>query len=253
MIDELNAFQQCFSQNDMPKFHNGEVFRLVETQEFAATTTLVDDLDEQFLLEQMLDEVKPLYRPGSENMHYLLKTPFRYPPLQYGSRFGSRLMASFFYAGEQPETILAEVAYYRFVFLSDMAVPYEKAIQSEHLMFSVRIKTNKCADLSDSAFAAFKDTLRHTQSYSFCQSVGQWLAEEQGVEMIRYYSARHPEGTNVAIYDPYVIQSDEPENQQRWLCHTKADKISFTQHGRNKPMSFDLDTFLVNGKFPRPA
>lgn len=253
MNQDLKGFQQEFKQGNVPTFYQGVVFRLVETQEFAATTTLVDDLDEQFLLEQMLDDVKPRYRPGSEGMHYLLKTPFRYPPLQYGSRFGSRLMASFFYAGEQQDTILAEVAYYRFVFLSDMATPYEKAIQSEHLMFSVNIKTDKCADLTHRAFQGHQASFRQTQSYGFTQSIGQWLVEEQDVDLIRYFSARHSTGSNVAIYEPHVIESEEPENQQRWLCHTKADKISFTQHGGNKPVSFDLDTFLLNGTLPRPA
>lgn len=252
-MDDLSAFKHCFESGNIPSFYRGNVYRLVETQEFAATTALVDDLDEQFLLEQMLDEVKPRYRPGSEDMHYLLKTPFRYPPLEYGSRFGSRLMASFYYAGEQVETTLAEVAYYRFVFLSDMVKPYEKAIQSEHLMFTVNVKNQLCADLTDPLFSNFRSQLRQTASYGFCQSVGTWLVEEKGLQAIRYYSARLDNGTNLAIYEPAAIVSKEPENQQRWLCHTKPDKISFSQHGGNKPVNFELERFQVDGLLPRPA
>jgi hypothetical protein len=73
-----------------------DVSRIVETQEYAATTSLVDNLQEQSLLEQMLDKAKPDYREGTENRHYLISSPFRYPPLKHGSRFGDVTMPSFF-------------------------------------------------------------------------------------------------------------------------------------------------------------
>ena len=81
---EIGSLQSC----------NLNVFRIVETQEIAATTGLVDDLEEQHLLEQLLDKVKPSYREGTEKLHYLISTPFRYPPLKYGSRFGDITMPS---------------------------------------------------------------------------------------------------------------------------------------------------------------
>ena len=68
----------------------GELLRLVESQEQVAASTLVDDLGEQALLEDLLDNAKPPRRPGTEGLHYLLATPFRYPPLRHGSRFGNR-------------------------------------------------------------------------------------------------------------------------------------------------------------------
>lgn len=253
-MDELAKFQQQFIQHSAGQHYKKTVYRFVETQEYAATTNLVDDLDEQFLLEQMLDEVKPPYRSGTEDMHYLLKTPFRYPPLQYGSRFGNHLMASFFYAGETVDTTLSEVAYYRFVFLSHMSEPYHQAIQSEHLLFSVNVSSLHCADLTHKNLQGFKSLLRGPSSYVFSQHAGKWLVEDQESEVIRYFSARHESGINVAIFEPCAIVSRQPEEQQRWLCLTRPDKISFSQHGQNqKPVAYERERFLVDGRLPQPA
>ena len=65
-------------------FYTNSVCRMVETQEYAATTSLVDNLEEQAILEQILDDFKPSYADGTKDLHYLICTPFRYPPLKCG-------------------------------------------------------------------------------------------------------------------------------------------------------------------------
>ena len=234
-------------------FYQTKVFRLVETQEFAATSALVDDLDEQFLLEQMLDDVKPVYRPGTEHMHYLLKTPFRYPPLKHGSRFGTRLMPSFFYASGQIATALSEVAYYRFIFLDDMQIAYSGTLRTQHLLFSISVESPQNIDLSSPYFDKIKSNLTDPQDYQFCQKIGKWAVQEQHVDSIKYWSARCKSGTNLAVYDPNCIVSQGPENQQYWLCQSQNRKISFTQPGGHLPKSFSRAQFLVDGELPRPA
>jgi len=99
----------------------GEVHRLVESQEQVATLTYVDTLEEQTLLESMLDNAKPPLPPGASGLHYLLSTPFRYPPLRWGSRFGRVHERGIFYGGLSRHTTLAESAYYRFA-LEDFQV-----------------------------------------------------------------------------------------------------------------------------------
>lgn len=84
-----DLWQTCDGKRRIAPMH-GELVRVVENQEQIATTALVDDLQEQALLEEMLDDAKPRRRPGTEGLHYLLATPFRYPPLRHGSRFGQR-------------------------------------------------------------------------------------------------------------------------------------------------------------------
>lgn len=101
----------------------GEFWRIVESQEQVATARLVDNLAEQGLLEELLEGAKPAPRPGSERLDYLLMTPFRYPPLRHGSRFGRAYEPSLLYGALAPATALAECAYYRFVFRAGMAEP----------------------------------------------------------------------------------------------------------------------------------
>lgn len=251
-MDDFSQFKQLYASSDSPSQYAKPVYRLVETQEIAATTNLVDELEEQFLLEQMLDEVKPSYRPGTEDMHYLLKTPFRYPPLKYGSRFGSRVMPSFFYAGEDEHTTLAEVAYYRFVFMSHMQLSYDKPVRSEHVMFSVKVKSALCADLTEMSFEPLKAKLASPVSYQLSQSAGKWLVE-QSIELIRYCSARYEAGHNIAIAEPKVLRSKEPEKSQSWLCHSQKHKVSFTRLGGAQPISFHLADFLIDGQLPLPS
>ncbi|NCP63958.1 MAG: RES family NAD+ phosphorylase [Paraglaciecola sp.] len=252
-MPSLHDFIRLYDKSDCPNVYAAQVCRVVETQEVAATLQLVDDFDEQFLLEQLLDEVKPPYRAGSEHMHYLLKTPFRYPPLKYGSRFGSRQVASFFYAGETLEPTLGEVAYYRFVFLSHMQQAYAHSIKSQHMSFNLKVSSEHCADLSLADFAPVIQALTSPTSYHFSQTIGRWLSAEQGINLIRYPSARILGAMNVAIAQPSVIVSKQPLNQQNWWCLTQHDKVSFNQAGQGKPLSFYRDDFLVDGSLPLPA
>src|SRR5690606_16644700 len=91
-------------------------WRVVESQHHVSTRKLVDSLDEQAALEQLIETAKPPDRhPG--RLHILLSTPFRYPPLRHGSRFGGRHEPSLWYGSELPRTAFAELAYYRLVFL----------------------------------------------------------------------------------------------------------------------------------------
>ena len=71
----------------------------MESQEQVATNRLVATLAEQDLLESMLEASKPPLPKGTARLDYLLATPFRYPPLPHGSRFGGRHEPSLFYAG----------------------------------------------------------------------------------------------------------------------------------------------------------
>jgi len=61
----------------------------VESQEAVATSQIVDSFAEQDVLEAMLDAAKPQYRKGTEGLHYLLKTAFRYAK-NFKQRFAKR-------------------------------------------------------------------------------------------------------------------------------------------------------------------
>ncbi len=228
------------------------VWRVVESQEEAATLSVVDDINEQSILEALLDDVKPVYRPGTESMHYLLKTAFRYPPLKWGSRFGTRLMPSYYYASELPVTALRECAYYRFLFLQDMQQPYLEPIRSEYCVFSALVASEYCLDLEQGHFASIHDHVSDPSTYQDSQLVGRWAYERGDIELIRFRSARHRNGANLAISEPRAIRSRKPKVQERWLCLTKPQVVSFSSRGAEVSYVFSLSDYCdENGSLMR--
>jgi len=227
---------KTFNQNTPLSDYRQSVWRVVESQEEVATLSVVDDIEEQGLLEAMLDDIKPVYRTGTEKMHYLLKTAFRYPPLKWGSRFGTTLLPSYFYASEARVTALSECAYYRFLFMQHMVEPYLDSIRSEYTVFSALVATDCCLDLESEFFTAFHSQAVDPASYVVSQAIGQWCYEREGVDVIRFRSARHEQGVNVAVANPKAIRSRNPTVQERWLCLTKPNMVSFSS--RASEMSF---------------
>lgn len=232
--------------------YQSDVWRVVESQERAATLQIVDDLAEQELLEQLLDVSKPVYRAGTEHMHYLLKTAFRYPPLPWGSRFGTRLMPSYFYASEAVSTALCECAYYRFMFFQDMQEPYDAAIRSEFNVFTVEVDAAHCLNLVAPTFAEVNAQISNPCSYQSAQVVGAWAFEQGNVDVIRFRSARDLNGVNVALANPAAIRSQKPKTHQRWLCLSKPQSVSFNSRDSAVSYVFKLANFCdAQGLFLR--
>src|SRR5215510_6980065 len=100
------------------ELHSLEIvsWRAVEAQHQVSTRKLVDTAAEQELLEELIESAKPPDVTGGR-VHYLLSTPFRYPPLRHGSRFGTRHERGIWYGATSLRTLFAEVAYYRLVFI----------------------------------------------------------------------------------------------------------------------------------------
>ena len=100
-----------------------DAWRVVESQYVVSTRKLVDSDEEQRLLEELIDGVKPPTPEGPEfrGLHYLLFTPFRHPPLRYGSRSGTTSERGIWYGSESRHTAFAEVAYYRLLFFEGTA------------------------------------------------------------------------------------------------------------------------------------
>jgi hypothetical protein len=227
-------------------------WRVVESQEVIATLTLVDTLEEQDLLEQLLESTKPA-RPQPER-HYLLTTPFRYPPLRHGSRFGKRHEPSLFYAAATVPTALAETAYYRLVFLEGMAQPFANALNTEHTVFYVNVQCQRGIVLQSHPFDAYRSVLMAPSDYAATQTLGTEM-RAAGVEGFQYRSARDAAGgINVALFVPQVIRSNAPQSATRWLCQTDIDGVAFRSADDREPLQhFARAQFLVHGKLPAPA
>lgn len=232
----------------------GTLYRLVESQEQIATLGYVDTLDEQALLEEMLETTKPRYKEDLTAYHYLLSTPFRYPPLKWGSRFGGIHEPSLFYGGESIDVTLAEAAYYRFVFFNSMAgTPIKNQIRSEHSLFSVDYQSAQGIRLQKAPFKQYQHKITHPGQYTQSQQLGTAM-RESGVEVFEYPSARDPQqGICIGLFTARAFKHKNPKNLTQWLCETTANEIRFKQLASNAITSFKLETFLVNDQLPIPA
>ena len=230
----------------------GEVWRMVESQEQIATMALVDTLAEQAELERLLERSKPPRR-GTQHLHYLLATPFRYPPLKHGSRFGTRGEPSLFYGSLETRTVLAEAAYYRFVFWYGMARPPAGKLDTQHTLFGAAYRTARGLRLQDPPFAAHGDELRSPVDYRASQALGSAM-RAAGIEAFEFVSARDAAGgINLALFTPAALAGKSPGSQEAWLCELTGERVGFrAAHGR-AVHDFPLAMFQLDGRLPWPA
>lgn len=233
------------------------VWRTVEAQHESSTRKLVDSDAEQLILEQLLEEVKPPVPGGhrfrSGPLHYLLFTPFRYPPLRGGSRFGTRLEPSLFYASELLPTSLAEVAYYRLVFLDGTDAPID-FLQTAHTCFDVDVQADRAVDLTAPPFDAYEARISSKTDYRDAQQLGREL-REAGVEACVFTSARTLErARNVALFEP-AFATSRPRSLQGWTCYATRHRVEFTRSNTFTPAThgFPREQFEVEGVLPTPA
>lgn len=237
-----------------PSLLGGVLHRIVESQEQVATRNLVEgDLADQALLEAEIEASKPARPPGTERFDYLLATPWRYPPLRHGSRFGTRHEPSLFYGAGGAATALAEAAYYRFVFRDDMAVA-PVTIDSRHTLFEARYRTERGLRLQAEPFEAWQAVLTHPSDYGPTQSLGRAL-RAAGVHAFEFTSARDPlGGHNVALVEPAALVSNRHLRPSGWFCSTDGEAVTFSRRGLpGEVVRFALTDFLVSGALPRPA
>ena len=228
--------------------------RIVESQQQIATSQIVDNLEEQSILESLLDDSKPPLPERAQHLHYLLSTPFRYPPLMHGSRFGQRHECSLLYASKSLATLLAEASYYRFVFWRGMcAAPPARQFITEHTVFGGRYYTEQGVQLQHAPFDHYTRELAHPAKYDVTQQLGNNM-RAHGVEAIEYVSARDRErGINVALYTPEALSVNEPLYAELWLCSTSQSVVRFSSRGVKQVYSFAIDDFYVDGELPTPA
>lgn len=248
----MDVWSQCQSHITATPI-SGELIRLVESQEQIATSHLVDDLEKQALLEQLLEQSKPAAFIDTGNLHYLLSTPFRYPPLPWGSRFGSALEPGLFYGSKHLHTTLAEAAFYRFIFWYDMATPPTDKYLTQHTLFAAEYCTDRGLQLQSQPFSAYQAQLTHPQDYTTTQQLGHYM-HQFGIEAFEYVSARDAEkGLNVALFSPNAFSSEKPTYQQDWLCETRENTVVYSSSETDGVYQFGIELFQVDGGLPRPA
>lgn len=217
----------------------GRLWRAVEAQHRVSTLMLVDTLAEQAQLELLLESSKPALPAGSASLHYLLATPFRYPPRHPGgSRFRAATDGGAFYGADERRTACAELGYWRWRFLSDSpALPRLSSLP--HTLFQSEA-AGSCIDLARAPFD--QDAARWTDpdDYSACQQLGA-VARAAPVQVIRYQSVRDPQaGQCAALLTPAVF-TPTPLVEQTWRLTVTRQRIQWQRGSVLHPEEFEFD------------
>lgn len=228
-------------------------WRVVEAQHKVSTRRLVDTLEEQELLEDIVDEVKPRKPAGQEfeGLHYLLVTPFRHPPLTYGSRFGSAVERSLWYGAQKVETSLAEKAYYQLLFLAGTKAVLRN-FNCDWTAFQAEVVTPRGVDLTAAPFAARRAEISSPSSYAASQPLGSAM-RAAGVAAAVFQSARCPRrGKAVALFAP-AFANPSPGPLQTWKCIVTPEGCEVVHMNGTQTIVFPRSGFEIRGALPAPS
>ena len=201
----------------------------------------------------MIERVKQPDRTEGK-LHYLLFTPFRYPPLPHGSRFGGRRERGIWYGSLEQRGAFAEVAYYRLLFLEGTKAELG-TVETALTAFTASVRTTRGIDLTAPPFDAHRRAIASPTSYSSSQALGTAM-RAAGVEAFKYHSARDAEGgTNVGVFAPSAFGSAKPKAFETWYCFASRERVEVAPSGyvRRDTYAFPRTQFLVRGELPSPA
>ena len=200
---------------------SARLWRAIEAQHVVSTRRLVDDLEEQRALEDLLESTKPPVPASAARLHYLLFTPFRYPP-QRPSRFRDVHDPGVFYGGASVRTACAELGYWRWRFLTD-----SKGLTvlgpAPQTLFEAAVKTTG-VDLERAPYSRDAKLWRDPHNYGPTQMFAR-TAREAGIGLILYASVRDPEpGRCGAVLTPDAFSAPAPVSPtQTWLLTVTQD------------------------------
>lgn len=223
-----------------------DLWRAVEAQHRVSTMVLVDTLDEQALLESILDESKPAIDASQRSLHYLLFTPFRYPPLPNGSRFRGPFDPGVFYGAEAIRTACAELGYWRWRLLSDS--PRLHSIPPVPQTLFRTAVAGPAIDLREPPLSAREREWTDPDDYTACQQLAR-EAREDGVRLIRYRSVRDPEpGVCAAVMSHAAFVRPVPEESQTWTLAVFRQRVFWRRDSIFEEEHFDFDASAWAGK-----
>jgi len=228
------------------------VWRVVETQETAATAAITSSHAEQSRLESLLDNSKPRLSSDLDGLSYLLFTPFRYPPLPYGSRYGSQFERGILYAALSLRVAFAESAVYLWLFRSG---PVDTGplteIRDQRSSYSIPVVTQCGLRLSDEPLSGLRPQLTRADDWSHSQRFGT-RAREAGIDALQYPSCRI-DGDNMAVFEPRALGHKRESNLRSWHMVLDAKRCWFGATSRDDSFEFSYEQFSQQGKIPHPA
>lgn len=223
----------------------GAVWRFVEAQHRVSTLKLVDTLDEQALLEDILEESKPVLPPECAGLDYLLATPFRYGAVYpHGSRFrrAGRTLGVY-YAALTVETALAEMAFYRLLFFAESPATPLPANVADYTAFSAAVAMDRTIDLGLPPLDRDAPHWTHPTDYAACQSLADG-ARAAGIAAILYRSVRDPgAGSNLALLTASAFAQPKPVERQTWRIRLSALGVQALCDHPPRRIGFSLEDF----------
>jgi hypothetical protein len=214
-------------------------WRCVESQSLVATLKLVDSREEQSALEDMLEASKPARPEGSDGLHYLLFTPFRYTS-PYQSRFRRPNEAGVWYGADSIQTVCAETAYWRNRFILDSSGLSKNAdaVVTRHTLFQACVdglELNLTTPPWDAGRAHWTDGANYDLTQSLAAD-----ARMSGLQWIRYESVRSPGAHCAAVLHPRALSSANPFNLHEWTCRATRARVILSELGGPGAYSWDF-------------
>lgn len=215
-----------------------DLWRAVEAQHRVSTMALVDTLAEQALLEDLLEQSKPPPTAPTQQLHWLLFTPFRYPPLPSGSRFRGPTEPGVFYGAETQQAACAELGYWRWRFLQDS--PALDAIDPvQQTLFKTTV-AGSAIDVREPPLSARRDEWMHPTDYGACQALARQARLAQ-IQMIRYASVRDPAAAGcAAVLVPQAFAADSPSESQTWTLAVFRQQIFWRKDSIVDDLAFEF-------------
>ena len=226
----------------------GRCWRLVEAQHLTSTLKLVDSLDEQRLLEELVEATKPAVPPECRHLDYLLFTPFRYePPYPRGSRFRrAGRTAGVYYAAEQPQTAVAELAFYRLLFFAESpATPWPESA-GQYTAFAAEVASARHLDLTAAPLSRDHAAWTDPIDYAPCQRLAD-AARAAAVEIVRYRSVRDPEAeANLAVLACAAFAAPAPVERRTWHIVLGRTGVAAVCEAPRLSLAFGRDAFAAD-------
>jgi hypothetical protein len=208
-----------------------KAWRAVEAQHVVSTLRLTaNDPSRQDLLERILEESKPPLPPATQGLHYLLATPFRYPPSQHGSRFRAWPDLGVLYAAATRQTACAELGYWRWRFVRDSSGL--KGISAAAQTLFQLGASGQGIELTQAPLQAWEAQWIHASDYAATQQLAR-QARQLRVQWIGYQSVRDPaQGLCYALLDPQALKPKKPLAQENWYLTITSQGAIWQRQGQ---------------------
>ena len=142
-------------------------------------------------------------------------------------------MPGVWYGADEPQTVAAELAHWRWQFFLDSEGLREEQVVTELTFFQARFSGLEL-DLTGEPWAVLRDDWRDPATHAACQRLAAAARERlPAIAAIRYESARREGGLCEVVFDPAGLSMPQPHLQQTWVCKTTRERVLLV-HGSDR-------------------